>query len=124
MILHFCPAAHWQAALADGQYTADSLATEGFIHCSTADLVHLPANLLMRGRTDLVLLEIDEARLSEPPRYEQGEPNDPALFPHVYGPIPVAAVVAVHDFPPGGDGRFTLPITLSDRPHDPRRGDG
>jgi len=110
-ILHICPVADWREAQAIGEYTADTLATEGFIHCSTAEQAHLPANFLYRGRTDLVLLEIDETQLPEPPRYEPGDPSDPdsMRFPHVYGPIPVDAVVAVHDFPPGPDGLFTVP---------------
>jgi uncharacterized protein (DUF952 family) len=114
-ILHICPAAAWRPArAAGGVYAGDTLATEGFIHCSRAEQVQLPANLLFRGRTDLVLLEIDEARLSAPVRYERGDPADPdsARFPHVYGPVPVSAVVAVHDFPPGPDGTFTLPPTV------------
>lgn len=108
MILHFCPRSAWAQAQATGEYTADTLDTEGFIHCSTAEQVHRPANALARGRTDLVLLEIDEERLAVPVRWEPGQPYDPAelLFPHVYGPIPVAAVVAVRDFPPGPDGTF------------------
>jgi uncharacterized protein (DUF952 family) len=101
-ILHFCPLADWEAARQRGVYAADTLDTEGFIHCSTPAQVHLPANALVRGRTDLVLLEIDEARLPEAPRYELG-------FPHVYGPIPLDAIVAVHDFPPGADGYFAVP---------------
>ena len=107
-IFHFCPRTRWQAALAEGEYAADSLSTEGFIHCSDAAQVHLPANALAHGRTDLVLLEIDEARLAEPPRYEPGDPTQPdgPRFPHVYAPIPVAAVVAVHEFQPGPDGTF------------------
>jgi uncharacterized protein (DUF952 family) len=114
-ILHFCSRLDWQAAVAAGEYSADTLATEGFIHCSTAELVHVPANLLARGRTDLVLLEIDETRLAEPPRDEPGDPSDPAspVFPHIYAPIPVAAVVRVHDFPPGADGSFTVPDTVA-----------
>jgi len=110
-ILHFCPEALWRQAQAVGEYTGDTLDTEGFIHCSTAEQVHRPANALCRGRTDLVLLEIDEARLPAPPRYEPGDPADPAAecFPHVYGPIPVTAVVAVHRFAPGPDGTFSLP---------------
>lgn len=112
-ILHFCPRSAWEAARTAGAYAADTLASEGFIHCSTADQVHVPANALARGRTGLVLLEVDETRLPEPPRWES-DPSDPQAmaFPHVYGPIPVAAVVAVHDFPPGADGRFRLPPTL------------
>jgi uncharacterized protein (DUF952 family) len=111
MILHFCPRAFWASAVSTGSYAADTLATQGYIHCSTPEQVPGPANALARGRTDLVLLEIDEARLPSPPVWEAGDPPDPAgaLFPHVYGPIPVAAVVAVHDFPSGSDGLFGLP---------------
>lgn len=112
-ILHFCPRGVWTAALASGEYRGDTLSTEGFIHCSSAAQVHLPANAIARGRTDLVLLEIDEARLAAPVRWEPGEPGDTMTFPHVYGPIPTDAVVAVHDFPPGPDGTFTVPDGLA-----------
>ena len=55
-----------------------------------------------------MLLRIDEARLPAPPVWEAGDPPDPdgMLFPHLYGPIPVAAVVQVTDFRPGPDGTF------------------
>ncbi len=36
-------------------------------------------------------------------------------FPHVYGPLPVAAVVGVHPFPPEPDGTFRLPASLAER---------
>lgn len=110
-ILHFLPGADWEAARATGVYAPASLATEGFVHFSTPDQVHLPANALMRGRSGLILLEVDETRLPQPPRWEPGDPSDPASirFPHVYGPVPVGAVVAVHDFPPGADGLFRCP---------------
>src|SRR5687767_7348756 len=109
-ILHICPVTDWHRAQADGEYAAGSLASEGFIHCSTAGQVTLPANALFRGRTDLVLLEIDERRLTAPVRVEACDPTavDAMRFPHVYGPIPLDAVVAVHDFPPGPDGTFNL----------------
>jgi uncharacterized protein (DUF952 family) len=112
VILHFCPRAAWQAA--GDVYRADSLAAQGFIHCSTVDQLATPANALARGRTDLVVLEIDEARLTSPLVWEQGDPPEPdgSPFPHVYGPIAVDAVVAVHDFPPGADGLFSVPSGL------------
>jgi uncharacterized protein (DUF952 family) len=115
-ILHFCPISDWQKARTAGAYTADTLVTPGFIHCSTPEQVHKPASLV-RGRTDLVLLEIDEARLSAPVRYERGDPGDPQAFPHVYGPIPLTAIQAVHDFPPNPDGTFSLPPALRPRLH-------
>ena len=93
--------------------TAPSLETEGFVHCSDPGTVHLPADRLYAGRTDLVLLEIDPAKLDVPLRWEPGSPPIPGgpWFPHVYGPIPATAVVATHDFLPGEDG-FTLPASL------------
>ena len=114
MILHFCPRADWAAAVATGSYVAPSLAAQGFIHCSTRAQVPTPAGLLARGRTDLVLLRIDEERLTSPLVWEDGDPPDPSgmLFPHVYGPIGVSAVVGVHDFPPSADGSFVVPADV------------
>ena len=113
MILHICPRDDWAAAVARGFYEGDTLATEGYINCSPADWVHVPATLRFRGRTDLVLLEIDESRLDAPLVWEQGNPPEPdgRLFPHLYGRLSPAAVVAVHDFRPEPDGSF-LPPTL------------
>jgi uncharacterized protein (DUF952 family) len=63
LILHFCSRDEWAAAQTVGWHEAPSLGTEGFIHCSTTETVLLPANGVGRGRTDLVLLEIDEDRM-------------------------------------------------------------
>jgi uncharacterized protein (DUF952 family) len=111
MILHFCPRAEWEAALSAGSYAADSLKSQGFIHCSTPSQVAIPATALARGRQDIVLLVVDETLLSKPVVWEQGDPPDPGgmLFPHVYEPIPVTAVVAVHDYLPEPDGTFAPP---------------
>jgi uncharacterized protein (DUF952 family) len=111
MILHVCGRADWQATDRAAGYRPDSLRAVGFVHCSDPGTVHLPATRLFRGRTDLVLLVIDPGRLDAPVRWEPGDPPDPGgpWFPHVYGPIPVAAVVAVHDLHPLPDGGFRLP---------------
>ena len=111
MILHFCPRAEWDAAVAAGVYRADSLATQGFIHCSTEEQAHIPATFLARGRTDLVLLELDEALLPVPVVWEDGDPPDPGgmQFPHLYAPIPIEAVKAVRPWAPEADGSFSPP---------------
>jgi uncharacterized protein (DUF952 family) len=114
MILHICPRDAWTAALADGVYEADSLATQGYIHCSTETQVHLPATALFRGRTDMLLLRIDESRLPVPLTWEDGDPPHPEgwQFPHLYAPLPTAAVVAVAEYKPEVDGTFAPPTDL------------
>jgi uncharacterized protein (DUF952 family) len=114
MILHICAREEWERAAAVGVYQGDTLATDGYIHCSTEHQVHLPATLRFRGRTDLVLLRIDEDRLPVPLAWEEGDPPHPDgwLFPHLYAPLPADAVVAVIPYPPQADGSFAPPTGL------------
>ena len=118
MIFHIAVLADWQAALLIGSYVPPSLDTEGFIHCSTRAQIIGTANLFYWGRTDLVLLNIDETRLAAPLRYETpASANDvrAALsFPHLYGPLNLDAVRGVHPFRCAADGSFQLPSGLAD----------
>jgi uncharacterized protein (DUF952 family) len=104
----------WEASCAVGEHRPESLAEVGFVHLSTPEQVHLPANRLYRGRTDLVLLHVDPDRLRDPVRFEPGVPGDPESmrFPHLYGPLPIAAVTAVSRYLPGADGAFA-PLSQS-----------
>jgi uncharacterized protein (DUF952 family) len=107
-LLHICGAAEWEAAQFAGEHRPHSLADVGFVHLSTEQQVHLPANRLYRGRDDLLLLHIDPALVNAPVRWEPGVPTDPTsmTFPHLYGPLPVAAVTGVTEYRPGPDGGF------------------
>lgn len=107
-LVHLCAAAEWDEARVHGAVRPESLVTAGFVHLSAPWQVHLPANRLFAGRTDLVALRVDPAALGAPLRWEPGVPGDPEsmLFPHLYGPLPVAAVVDVVTYRPGPDGRF------------------
>jgi uncharacterized protein (DUF952 family) len=117
LITHIAPRPDWAAAQQAGEYRAASLATEGFIHCSTAAQVTRVANAFYTWQANLVLLCIDSERVQPPVKFEppvhpksgqpQTQPED--LFPHVYGPLNLDAVVEVVDFPPKADGTFTLP---------------
>ncbi len=64
------------------------------------------------GQPGLVLLVIDPARLTSELRWEPGVDLATELFPHIYGPINLDAVVHVIDFEPGLDGKFHLPASL------------
>ena len=109
MILHIAAVDHWEEARARGEYSLDSLETEGFIHCSTPQQVLGPANEFYRGRSDLVLLVIDPARLEAKLIYEDLYEAG-FLFPHIYGPLNLDAVVNVLPFPTRPDGTFELPV--------------
>lgn len=108
VLVHLCSKDEWRSAQAHGEHRPDSLAAVGFVHLSTPQQVHLPANRLYAGRTDLVLLHIDAARLPSPVRWERGVPADPVgmEFPHLYGPLPIGAVIRVTSYLPDAEGRF------------------
>ncbi|WP_231639701.1 DUF952 domain-containing protein [Mycobacterium sp. Marseille-P9652] len=108
VLLHLCGADDWQAARTRGAIEPDPATGGRFVHLSTPRQVHLPANRLFRGRPDLVLLEIDPTLLDSPVRWEPGVPADPESmrFPHLYGPLPVRAVVSVMPYRPAPDGAF------------------
>jgi uncharacterized protein (DUF952 family) len=108
VLVHLCSNDEWRSAQARGEHRPESLDVSGFVHLSTPEQVHLPANRLYSGRTDLVLLRIDPARLTSPVRWEPGVASDPdaMLFPHLYGELPVNAVINVTPYRPAGDGRF------------------
>jgi len=113
-LVHLCGAEDWSRARARGGIDPSGEAGppvgERFIHLSTRDQVHLPANRLYRGRADLLLLHIDPALLDSPVRWEPGVPTDPEsmLFPHLYGPLPVRAVVRATPYRPSPDGTFPV----------------
>lgn len=110
-LLHISTPSEWQGALDAGVIAPPSLAEVGFVHLSTPEQVALPANRLYRGRSDLLLLLLDPARIDVEVRFEPGVPTDPESmrFPHAYGPIPTSAVVDMRPYQPGPDGIFGPP---------------
>jgi uncharacterized protein (DUF952 family) len=116
-ILHLASTNDWLAAIEIGAYRADSLSTEGFIHCSKPTQVVDVANRFYRGQHGLVLLVIDPSKLEsglkwEPPAHPNGEraaAMGDEQFPHIYGPINLDAVVRVVSFEPDASGNFNLP---------------
>jgi uncharacterized protein (DUF952 family) len=102
MIFHITDVTTWAASEQDGVHTGSTrgvdLAQEGYIHCSTAEQWPGVIARYYADATELLLLHIDEARLTSPLVYEQ-LPGMPEPFPHVYGPINVDAVIATQPLP-------------------------
>lgn len=110
MIYHITSRSNWASALTAGEYSADSLESEGFIHCSTSGQVQATANRFFRGQQDLVLLNIDEKKVPAEIKYENMEGGKDE-FPHIYGPLPLEAIIRALDLTPNPDGLFRIILT-------------
>ena len=108
-IFHITALEDWEKAQAKNVYDFDALKTDGFIHCSTREQVGGVAHSIFKGRTDLVLLEIDEKKVKAEIKYENCEEEGEEKFPHIYGPLNIDAIVKVHEFQPNMLGEFELP---------------
>lgn len=108
LIFHMARRAAWAAAQAAGAYdgTAEDRA-DGFIHFSTAAQVGESAAKHRAGATDLVLVACDPDALGGALRWEPARGGQ--LFPHLYGPVPLAAVVSARSLPLGPDGVHVFP---------------
>ncbi|MEU8565930.1 DUF952 domain-containing protein [Streptomyces cyaneofuscatus] len=110
-LLHLAEAPLWEAARGTGTYEMSTrgrtLQEEGFIHLSLPHQLPRVARMLYgagegdgsedgggAGGHDLLVLTVDPARLTAPVRYEAMKPGGEE-FPHLYGPLPVDAVVEV-----------------------------
>ena len=115
MIFHITTRKDWEAAQTKGEYIVESLATEGFIHCSTLAQVLPVAEKYYKGQSGLVLLVVEPTLLSSTLKWEPPTGGTPAgvaegdQSPHVYGSINLDAVVNVVDFMFDTNGKFQLP---------------
>jgi uncharacterized protein (DUF952 family) len=103
--------ADWRAAERAGAYggSADDV-RDGFLHFSTAAQVKESARKHRRGEPDLWLIEADAARLGDALQWEPASGGKrPGLFPHLYGPLPLSAVLSATRLPLRGDGAHDFP---------------
>ncbi len=108
VIYKICPSSLWRAAEKAGVFTGSPVdLADGFIHFSTARQVAETAARHFAGAADLVLAAIDESRLGGRVRYEPSRGGD--LFPHLYEPLDLAAVLWARPLPLGADGRHVFP---------------
>ena len=104
-IYHLALAEEWQAAQRQGSYRRStrglSLEQVGFIHASRADQLAATYRRFYGDAGPVTLLTIDPQRLTAPLRYEpapQGGGDAGELFPHIYGPLPLEAVLNAEPF--------------------------
>ncbi|HLE12816.1 MAG TPA: GNAT family N-acetyltransferase [Bacteriovoracaceae bacterium] len=108
-IFHLTPRKDWETAQKQGYYTHASFEKEGFIHFSSAYQVQKIANWWFKNVVDPVLVEIDPRKLTGQLKYESG--GDIEEYPHVYGTIPLDAVISVREYTLNKDSAFD-PVRL------------
>jgi len=107
-IYKICDAAAWQAAERAGEFAGAPIdLTDGYIHFSAADQVAETAARHFAGQHDLVLVAIDADTLGLALKWEPSRGG--ALFPHLYGTLPLRAVRWTKPLPLGPDGRHVFP---------------
>ena len=108
LIYHMCRRDEWSAASEAGSYGGSSQdQADGFIHFSTAEQIVESAAKHRAGQEGLLLLTVDPDVLGDALKWE--ESRNGALFPHLYGGLPVAAATRVDDLPLGPDGKHIFP---------------
>lgn len=111
IIYKLCPSPLWREAEAAGAFQGMPVDfADGYVHFSTAAQVRETARRHFAGQDDLVLVAVDAERLGETLKYEASRGGD--LFPHLYGPLDLAAVLWVKPLPLGNDGAHVFPDAL------------
>ncbi len=111
LLYKIVPAKLWREAEAKGVFEGSPVdIADGFIHFSTAEQVRETAAKHFAGQGDLLLAAIDPEKLGEAAhalRYEVSRGG--ALFPHLYAPLPLAAVCSIKPLPRGRNGAHVFP---------------
>jgi len=103
--------AAWQAAESARSFTGSAVdLRDGFIHFSSATQVRETAARHFAGQADLLLVAVDAAALGAALRWEPSRGG--ALFPHLYGPLPLSAVRSVAPIGLDAGGHHVFPEPL------------
>ncbi|MCC7177550.1 MAG: DUF952 domain-containing protein [Acidobacteria bacterium] len=98
----------WAKAAATGQFDGSAIdARDGYIHLSTVGQVRETAARHFAGQPGLLLIAVAAGPLAGHLRWEPSRGGD--LFPHLYGPLPLAAVRAVTALALDDTGRHVFP---------------
>ena len=108
LVYKIVPETLWREAEAAGVFDGAAVdLADGYIHFSTAAQARETAAKHFSGQTDLLLVAVDEARLKGALKYETSRGG--ALFPHLYAPLDLSAVIWKKPLPLGSDGKHLFP---------------
>jgi uncharacterized protein (DUF952 family) len=107
-VYKICESALWREAERAGLFHGAGIdARDGFIHFSTAAQVRETAAKHFAGVENLMLVAVDADALDWALKWEASRGGE--LFPHLYGALPLAAVLWAMPLPLGADQRHVFP---------------
>ena len=108
LTLHLVPEATWDGHDPTTPYTPAAYPDDGFVHCTDGDeeMVAVANRFYAGDPRPFLLLTLDLDRTGSPWRFDDPEQR----YPHVYGPIDPASVVAVRRMRRDADGTFLEPV--------------
>ncbi|WP_156386458.1 DUF952 domain-containing protein [Aureimonas sp. Leaf454] len=110
-IYKIAPRALWEEAESTKRFEGAPIdRADGYIHLSTAAQVRETAAKHFAGATDLVLIGVDPARLGDALKWEPSRGGQ--LFPHLYGPLALEAVLFAEALPVGPSGFHIFPASI------------
>ncbi len=92
-IYHIVLPGIWEQFANKDLYEAESLRTEGFIHCSFAGQLDNVLRRYYSGAEKVLVLEIETDNLLSRLVEEPSTNNE--IYPHIYGPINKDAIAAI-----------------------------
>lgn len=119
MLYHLVVESEWRRGQAEGRYTPARFALDGFVHCAgdAQTTLEVAGSYFADFEGPLLAVELDPGRIDVEVRWEDPSPlpeggtghlREGRTFPHVYGSIPLAAVVRVVELVRVG-GRWAWP---------------
>ena len=98
-LFHFARPDDWARAQRSGEYAPADYAREGFIHCATGEQVDGVIKRHLRGGGPRIRLRLDTEALRTHLQFEWSAASQD-LYPHLFAPIPLAAVLEAQPFDP------------------------
>ena len=95
MIYHVTTRHDWEINKEKLSFAPADFFREGFIHCCTPLQLDGVLDRYFKGKTGLVLLKIDESKLTAPLKFESSTNDE--LFPHLYGELNTSAVIGTEE---------------------------
>ena len=93
LIYHIVTPENWEKQKDEAEYEAESLQSEGFIHCSYQDQLEAVLERYYKGTKKVLILTIDPNLLT--PELIAEPSTGGEIYPHIYGKINRAAIVEV-----------------------------